>query len=109
MPVYFDDVTGTPSQVRSLLLRKLSAHTRRDRVRGFKIGVTNDPAGRFSKAYSRDFHEMIVLYQTTSIDFVSELEADLFEHNWEVADNLVAGGGGRIGDPPYFLYVALRR
>ncbi|MDP2997906.1 MAG: hypothetical protein Q8N47_10495 [Bryobacterales bacterium] len=51
---------------------------------------------------------MIVLYQTSSIGFVSALEADLVEHNWEFTENVVAGGGGGVGDPPFFLYVVLR-
>ena len=108
IPVHFDVVTGSPSQVLPALLRKLSAYTRQDRVRRFKIGITNDAHQRFSQAYSADFDEMIVLYQTSSIDFVSALEADLVEHNWEFTENVVAGGGGGVGDPPYFLYVALR-
>jgi hypothetical protein len=51
---------------------------------------------------------MIVLYRTRSIDSVSKLESHLVEHNWEVADNSIGGGGGRIGDPPYYLYVVRR-
>lgn len=106
--VVFDVVTGRPSEVLATLLRKLSAYTRRDRVRRFKIGITNDPHRRLSQAYSAEFDEMIVLYQTSSIGFVSALEADLVEHNWEFTENVVAGGGGGVGDPPFFLYVVLR-
>ena len=106
MPIHFDVVTGSPSQVSSALLRKLSAYTRRDRVRRFKIGITNHPHRRYSQAYSADFDEMIVLYQTSSINFVSALEADLVEHNWEFTENEVAGGGGGIGAPPYFRFLS---
>ena len=50
---------------------------------------------------------MIVVYETTSIDYVSHLEKKLINHNWDFADNEIGGGGGSIGDPPYFLYVVL--
>lgn len=108
-PVHFDPLTGAPGRVLSRLLRKLSAYTREDCVKNFKIGITNYPERRFSQAYARYYDEMIVLYQTTSIDFVSQIEALLVEHNWEITDNTIAGGGGNIGVPPYFLYVVLRQ
>ncbi|MBI3481107.1 MAG: GIY-YIG nuclease family protein [Nitrosomonadales bacterium] len=106
--VSFDTTTGTPSQVRSTLLQRISAYTRQNRIRQFKIGITNHPDRRYSQAYADEYDEMIVIYETSSINHVSTLEAALIEHNWEFTDNQVGGGGGNIGDPPYFLYVVLR-
>ena len=105
--VYFDITTGTPSQVLSSLIRRISAYTRRDRIEKFKIGITNAPERRYSQAYAGKYNEMIVVYETTSIDYVSHLEKKLINHNWDFADNEIGGGGGSIGDPPYFLYVVL--
>ncbi len=107
LPVHFDTLTGSPGTVGSAVLRKLSAYTREDRVAGFKIGITNGPGRRFLERYACQYDEMIVVYQTASINFVSLLETILIEHNWELADNEVAGGGGNIGTPPYYLYVVL--
>ena len=108
LPIVDDIVTGRPSEVVGTLVRKLSAYTRRGRTRRFKIGITNDPVSAFSRRYARNYDEMIVLYQTRSIDSVSKLESHLVEHNWEVADNSIGGGGGRIGGPPYYLYLVRR-
>ncbi len=105
--VSFDTTTGTPSQVLSTLLQRISAYTRHDRTRQFKIGITNHPERRYSQAYADKYDEMIVIYETSSISHVSTLEAEIINHNWELTDNQVGGGGGNIGDPPYFLYVVL--
>lgn len=105
--VSFDASTGTPSQVLSELIRRISAYTRQDRARRFKIGITNHPDRRYSQAYADEYDKMIVIYKTTSINYVSQLEAKLIQHNWELTDNQVGGGGGANGDPPYYLYIVL--
>lgn len=105
--VFDDIITGTPSQILTPLLRKIGGYTRQDRTKRFKIGITNDPERRFNQAYAGKYNEMIVLYQTDSIDYVSKLEAALIEHNWDLTDNQVGGGGGGIGEPPYYLYVVV--
>lgn len=51
---------------------------------------------------------MIVVYRSSSINNVSELECKLIEHNRELADNARDGGGGDYGDPPYFMYVVVK-
>lgn len=105
--IHFDPMTGKPSVVASTMRRRVSAYTRKDLVRGFTIGITNDPAARFSR-YSRDYDEMIVLYKSSSLESVSEVERDLIDHNKEITKNRIAGGGGSYGDPPYYLYIVLR-
>ncbi len=106
--VHFDFETGRPSTVASSLRRRVSAYTRQDVVRGFKIGITNNPRVRFSKREYSGYDEMIVLYRSSSLDSVSQVERDLIEHNKEITKNRIAGGGGNYGDPPYYLYIALR-
>jgi hypothetical protein len=105
--VYFAVITGKPSMVASTLRRRVSAYTRENLGRGFKIGITNDPNARASK-YGAAYHEMIVLYKSDSIDSVSEVERDLIDHNEEITKNRIAGGGGNYGAPPYYLYIVIR-
>jgi len=104
--VHFDFERGRPSTVASALRRRVSAYTRN--VGRFKIGITNNPRRRFSNGYSADYDEMIVLYKSSSIDSVSQVERDLIDHNQEITKNRIAGGGGNYGDPPYYLYLVLR-
>ena len=104
--VHFDFSTGTPSTVATIVRRRVSAYTREDVVRGFKIGITNNPRVRFSNGYARLRRNDRGL-QKPSLDSVSQVERDLIEHN-KVTKNRIAGGGGNYGDPPYFLYVVLR-
>jgi hypothetical protein len=104
--VHFDLTTGRPAEVASTLRRRVSAYTR-DRVGRFKIGITNNPSGRFSNGYARDYDEMIVLYRSPSLDSVSQVERDLIEHNEEITRNRIAGGGN-YGEPPYYLYLVVR-
>lgn len=106
--VHFNLMTGKPSDVVSTLRRRVSAYTREDRVDRFKIGITNNPSGRFCKGYARDYDEMIVLYQSVSLDSVSQVECDLIEHNAEITRNRIAGGGGNYGEAPYYLYLVIR-
>ncbi|MCC6486639.1 MAG: hypothetical protein IT364_04000 [Candidatus Hydrogenedentes bacterium] len=106
--VHFDLTTGRPADVASTLRRRVSAYTREDRVGRFKIGITNNPCGRFSNGYARNYDEMIVLYQSSSLDSVSQAECYLIEHNQEITLNRIAGGGGNYGQPPYYLYLVIR-
>jgi hypothetical protein len=50
---------------------------------------------------------MIVLYKSSSLDSVSDVECDLIDHNQEITKNRIAGGGGNYGDPPYYLHIVL--
>lgn len=106
--VHFDLTTGRPADVGSTLRRRVSAFTREDRVSRFKIGITNNPYARFSNGYSHDYDEMIVLYRSSSLDSVSQVECDLIAHNEEITRNRIAGGGGDYGEPPYYLYLVIR-
>jgi hypothetical protein len=106
--VHLDFETGKPSTVATSLRRRVSAYTREGVVGGFKIGITNDPRTRFSKKDYARYHEMIVLYRSSSLESVSQVERDLIEHNKAITKNRIAGGGGNYGQPPYYLYIVLR-
>jgi hypothetical protein len=103
--ITFDVQTGRPYEIASSLRRRVSALTRYDRVRAFKIGITAEPERRFRESYARTYDQMVVLYRTQSYKSICQIEQELIDHNWKVCDNLVRGGGGRICLGPYFLYV----
>jgi hypothetical protein len=102
----FDEtMTGHPSAILSTMLRRVSGYTR-DCY--FKIGITCDPEGRW-QAHKSSYDQMVLVYESSSIDCVRQLERELTEHNQEFADNVISGGGGNIGKRgPYYLYVLLR-
>jgi|SRR5580693_9198226 hypothetical protein len=106
--IFFDVITGHPSAVASTMRRRVSAYTRDHVVKGFKIGITNSPETRWL-TYADKYDEMIVLYESSSIDCVSQLECELIDHNEELAHNVIGGGGGHVGKTgPYYLYIVLR-
>ena len=106
--VFYNEVTGWPSEVLSTVLRKISAYTRRNKVRYFKVGITNNPERRFDEEYKYNYDEMIVIYCSNSYDNVCDLERELVNHNRGLADNIIGGGGGRRGEPPYNMYVVIK-
>src|SRR3989337_1811363 len=92
--VLYKDVTGRPQDVVAHVRRVVGASTREDKVRGFKIGITNDPVGRFKRKYIKSFDKMIVVYRSSSINRISKLKDKLIEHNRELADNKIGGAAG---------------
>jgi len=106
--VYYNFVTGWPNEVASTVLRKISAYTRSNKVRYFKIGITVDPERRFDEEHKYNYDEMAVVYRSDSYDNVCDLERELIEHNSGLADNMIGGGGGRKGEPPHYMYVVIK-
>ena len=102
---------GWPSQLTNIN-RRLGGFKKRSSA--FKIGITNCPKKRieqYENDYPKHFGEMIVLYKTSSLKNVRELEKQLIEENWddERLFNLIGGGGGKAGEGPYYLYIVRRR
>jgi hypothetical protein len=103
--VFYEVDTGHPSAIVSTMRRRISAYTRNC---DFKIGITCNPERRW-QAHKDHWDQMLVVYQSSSIDCVSQLECELIEHNEEFAENVISGGGGHIGQRgPYYLYILLR-
>ncbi len=109
MNVVYKLDTGHLQKLLSVIVKRLSALTRKNKVQRFKIGITNNPRRRYLRKYARIYDEMLVLYRTTSINYVSQLEDELIKHNWEHTDNKISGGGGDYGEPPYYLYVVRKK
>lgn len=103
--IVFVPVTGPPTSVLSTLRRKVAGLVRSDRVVRFKIGRTNDFVTRMA-AYS-DYHEIVIVYRSESIEHANTVERELTEH-FNDSDNLVRGGGGPPGGGPYFIYVVVK-
>ena len=77
---------------------------------GFKIGMTNWPQTRASQ-YGASYHEMIVLYETSSRNNAMDLEdrlIDYYRNNYDTCENRAAGYGGRPGEGWYYVYVVRR-
>lgn len=106
--VIYNYQTGYPNSVLTSVLKSISAYTRVDRASYFKIGITCNPENRFRQAYADDYDKMIVVYQSSSVKNVRDLERLLIEHNRELCDNIISGGGGNYGNPPYYMYVVVR-
>jgi len=101
-------VTGRPAVIAPDVARSLSNHTRVNAVGRYKIGITCRPEQRF-REYGREFDEMVLLYCSTSRDYVRDLEAMLVEMHWEWCENMIGGGGGSRGSGRHYLYVVRER
>lgn len=97
--------TGIPSKIN--LLTRVSRLTRTDKVSSFKIGITNNPEKRICSyvTHGSRYSEMIVLYKTTSLRYLRQVEKDLISYHANFTSNIIGGGGGRYGAPPYYVYL----
>ncbi len=107
----YKHIDGHPDQVLSDLTRVISEHTRRDRAARYKIGITSKPERRHKHKWYSRYHEMIVVYRSDRRDHVESLERYFIDYFWEEKSlaNERAGGAGRKGPPPYFLYIVVRQ
>lgn len=109
MEIRYEIQTGWPSQTN--IHQRISAYTRTGRCAAFKIGITNNPDRRASLYRSNGavYHEMLVLYRTSSDSHVREMERFLCDYYSGCSDNINAGGGGPSSEGPYYLYVTIQR
>lgn len=104
-------VRGHPTVAAPLLNGAVSRIKQDYKAAKFKIGITNNPELRHKHSTYAKYHAMFVLYQTDTRDHVEEMERSLIRLFWEVSGlaNERGGGAGRKSQPPYYLYVAVRR
>ncbi|WP_225547550.1 hypothetical protein [Chromobacterium violaceum] len=114
--VEYDLVAGHWGAVSASLAGKVSLYQRGKKK--FKIGITVDPERRWGK-HSRSHHgwdRMIVLYETTSHDYVCKAESSLIVFSSEKYDekcqNKIGGGGG-VNEPgrhdKFYLYMLVKK
>ena len=97
-------VTGPFESVSTTLRRKFSQY--RHHHESFKIGITGNPDER-ARGYPDLYDRMDVLYKTSSRDYVKRMESMMVDEYRQYCDNSIAGGGGPVAGPPYYLYIVL--
>jgi len=108
--IAWEEETGNPgplsNEMAAKLNRRISQYKRGGR--DFKIGITSNPDRRAMEYDSREggkYDEMVVLYRTRSPSVVRDLESRLVSKHQKDSDNEQGGGGGPLGNPPYYLYI----
>jgi hypothetical protein len=107
MSIRYDLITGPPTKVLSELEQLVKSNLRG--TSSAKVGLTDNPSGRFAQAYKNEYDQMIVFYQTNSIENAREVERVMIDNNWAVLDNEVGGGGGRVGQAPFYVYLVVEK
>lgn len=113
MNVRFNYFTGHFRDVISSLRRALSQYVRN--AWRFKVGATTDPWSRAEQHAKSDstWRELVVMYKTTSFQYVIDVERELIRHGWRshllpFSENRAPGGEGiRPGAGSYYVYVLL--
>ncbi len=107
----YEIVRGWPSRL-DTFLRRISAYTRSDRVRRWKVGISAYPekrAGQHVRSGAR-YDEMVVIYMTRSIENARRVERWVTEEYAGYHDNDRLGGGGlQAAAAAHFVYLLLRR
>jgi hypothetical protein len=91
-----------PTEIASTTRRRVSACTCDC---SFKIGITCTPEARW-QVHKKSYDQIVVVYGNSSIDCVSQLERELTDHNQDLADNLISGGGGHTGKRGHYAWAA---
>ncbi len=100
-------ITGVQTNVICDIKKKVKALVK-DKD-SYKIGITNNPEGRFINAYRNNgYDEMHVVYKTTSLASIRKSEIEIIEQHWDDCDNQISGGGGNYGNSPYYLYIVIK-
>ena len=111
MSIVYNYLTGYPNHVISDLKHSISQYANNSSY--IKVGITNNPENRWyqHKNEDPDWEKMVVVYKSSSIDNVREIERELINHTIEREEsyNFIGGGGGNFGDGPQFLYFLIQR
>eukprot|EP01120_Amphizonella_sp_Union-15-10_P005328 TRINITY_DN16080_c0_g1_i1.p1 TRINITY_DN16080_c0_g1~~TRINITY_DN16080_c0_g1_i1.p1 ORF type:complete len:125 (-),score=17.44 TRINITY_DN16080_c0_g1_i1:8-382(-) len=109
-----ETLTGHYQQVYEKLKDKIYDYTKRKGAKHMWIGIASRGLEGCRERWNDKYKDlgmtkMRALYQTSSDDYRKRLEALLIDwcakHGYPI-DNVVAGGGGGQGTPPYVVYVA---
>lgn len=109
MFVKYDYWEGHISSVLYQLQQSVCAYTQH--YHKVKIGITCNPERRLSEHYrsKHEWDQMVIKYKTTSVKYINQIEKLLIDSNWNYVTNERGGGGGPNGEPPYYLYVLLKK
>ena len=108
MELKYNYWTGSVNNVLEHLNRSIGQYKQYKKI---KIGKTNNPKRRVSE-HSRNninWDKMVVLYKTTSVNFVKKLETILVDNNWDYIENEISGGGGPDGEGDQYIYILLKK
>ena len=106
-----DPYSGGYQQASTKVKKCISALTRDGKATGMWIGYTSSGEaglkGRWNAKYKLiGMQHIAMVYVSDSIDFARNMEVLLIDFYVDHVDNLNAGGGGPVGQPPYVVYVA---
>ena len=108
--VKYDYYTGFPANVLNHLARDVTRIA--NRSTSIKIGITNEPERRWLQHSQRyPWDQMIVIYGSTSLAFVRDIERELIDYtfDWDESLNFVGGGGGNFAAGYQYVYVLIER
>lgn len=106
--VEYNYIGGHLNEVLESLNRTIGQYKRGHRT--IKIGITGrDPQIRFNEHLKkRQWSRMVVIYSTSSENYVRTLEKWLVDEHWDDVYNDTGGGGGKITKPGnFYLYLLL--
>lgn len=74
-----------------------------------KIGITNDPEKQLKEHQNSNlgWKNMIIKYQTNSVNHINTMEELLINYHWEYLSN-IRGRGEPNAKPPYYLYLLIK-
>jgi len=98
--------TGYPKDIICNLKRSITQYA--NNASCIKIGITNNPKIRWNR-HKRNYPnwtKMVVVYETSSINFTRKIEAELIEWTWEreESENYIGGGGGNFAEGYQYVY-----
>lgn len=100
----YNRITGFPTNVLERLERSLSQYM--SRYATVKVGITGNPQQRFAKYHAEGWKRMVVKYETTSENFVNQME-DHFIKSRPALANTWIGTSHMANASRFFLYFVM--
>lgn len=105
------------SKVKEKLFNKFSSYPAATDI---WVGIASTTRDGCEQRWNEKYKDMYLdymapLYQTTSDDFRKKMESQIItwcqekQGNQIELENEIKGGGGPVGKPPYYVYVAFRK